>query len=171
MAVPRRRSARIVLTAAVVALLAATSAAALSTRDRISHDGLGPVKLGMTERQIERSVKRAITLASSPGVDCAFATIAGKTQGLFTGAKLRRIYIRTPRFATAKGIRVGSSERRVLAAYPHQLRRAPQKYRPQEDDLVLRKGTRKIIFTLNNGSVEEISTGRIPEIDLVEGCS
>jgi hypothetical protein len=125
----------------------------------------------MTEPQIERAAKRQITLGSSPGVDCAFATLAGKTQGLFTARRLRRIYIRTPRFATAKGVRVGSSERRVLAAYPNQLRREPQKYRPQEDDLVLRKGSRKIIFTLNDGSVEEISTGRVPEIDLVEGCS
>ena len=165
------RSSRIALTVTAIVAMAVPSAAALSPRDRISHSGLGPIKLGMTEVQIERAAKRHITLGSSPGVDCAFATLAGKTQGLFTARRLRRIYIRTPRFATAKGVRVGSSERRVLAAYPNQLRREPQKYRPQEDDLVLRKGSRKIIFTLNDGSVEEISTGRVPEIDLVEGCS
>jgi len=170
--VARMRTARIALTAAIVAGIAATSAFALTTRDRISHSGLGPIKLGMTERQIERAAKRQITLGYPlPGGDCAIAELAGKTHGLFTGKRLRRIYIRTPKFATAKGIRVGTAEARVLAAYPGRLSRQPQKYRPEEDDLTLRKDNRKVIFTLNKGQVEEISTGRKPEIDLVEGCS
>ena len=124
----------------------------------------------MTEAQIERATKRPIKLTSSRGSDCALSTIAGKTQGLFTGKRLRRIYIRTTQFATKQGIRVGSSERRVLAAYPGKLVRVKQKY-INEDNLVLRDGNRKIIFSLAKGKVAEISTGRTPEIDLVERCS
>jgi hypothetical protein len=166
------RTARLALSAVIVAGVAATSASALTTTDRISHAGLGPIKLGMTERQIERAAKRQIKLGYyGPGVDCATAALAGKTHGLFTGKRLRRIYVRTPRFATKEGIRVGSSEQRVLAVYPGRLSRQPQKYRPEEDDLILRKDNRKVIFTLAHGQVEEISTGRKPEIDLVEGCS
>jgi hypothetical protein len=166
------RIARYVVTAAIIAAIAAASAVALTTRDRISHSGLGPIKFGMTERQIERAAKRQIKVEyPSPGGDCALAALAGKTHGLFTGKRLRRIYVRTPKFATAKGIRVGSSEQRVLAAYPGQLSRQPQKYRPEEDELILRKGNSKVIFTLAKGDVEEISAGRRPEIDLVEGCS
>ena len=149
------------------------AAPALSTRDRITHAGLGAIKFGMTERQIERAAKRPITLASTRGSACATATLAPKTQGLFTGKRLRRIYIQAPRFATPEGIRVGTSEKRVLAAYPgpDNLVRVPQKYSPTEDDLVLRKGTSKIIFTLTKGKVTQISTGRTPEINLVERCS
>jgi len=167
------RIARYALTAAVVAGIAAASASALTTRDRISHSGLGPIKIGMTERQVERAAKRPIELRYEYGVgsDCALEALAGKTLGLFTGERLRRIYVRTPRFATKEGIRVGSSEQRVLAVYPGQLKRQPQKYIFNEDDLVLRKGNRKVIFTLAKGRVAEISTGRKPEIDLVEGCS
>jgi len=170
--VARMRIARYAVTAAILAGIAASSALALTTRDRISHSGLGPIKFGMTERQIERAGQRPIKLGYyGPGVDCAQAPLAGKTYGLFTGKRLRRIYVRTPRFATAKGIRVGSSEQRVLAAYPGKLSRQPQKYRPEEDDLILRKGNSKVIFTLADGEVDEISAGRKPEIDLVEGCS
>ena len=65
----------------------AATASALSKQDRISHAGLGPIKLGMTERQIERAAKRPITLGAYPaGADCAIAMLAGKTQGLFTGS-------------------------------------------------------------------------------------
>lgn len=166
------RTARFALTAAIVAAIAATSASALTTKDRISHAGLGPIKLGMTERQIERAAKRPITLGSHPpGADCGLAALAGKTHGLFTGRRLRRIYVRTPRFATKEGVRVGSTERRVLAAYPGKLQRRPQKYAPTEDDLILRRDDRKVIFSLAEGRVSEISAGRTPEIDLVEGCS
>lgn len=154
----------------VAAAAGAASASALTRTDRISHAGLGPVKLGMTEAQIERALRRPIKLTSSRGSNCATATIAGKTHGLFTGKRLRRIYIRTTQFATKQGIRVGSSERRVVAAYPNKLARLKQKY-VDEDNLVLRDGNRKIIFSLANGKVAEISTGRVPEIDLVEHCS
>ena len=165
-----RRCIRVAPICTVALAVGAVSAPALSTKDRITHSGLGAVKLGMTERQVERAANRTIKLQSARGSDCALATLALKTQGLFTGKRLRRIYILTPRFATTGGIRVGSSEKRVLAAYPDKLVRAPQKY-ADEDDLVLRKGKLKIIFSLANGKVEEISTGRTPEINLVERCS
>jgi hypothetical protein len=168
---PLPRCIQVTALCTVALAVGAVAAPALSPKERITHSGLGVVKLGMTERQIERAAKRAITLASTRGSDCATATIAPKTQGLFTGKRLRRIYILTPRFATKEGIHVGSSEARVLAAYPDKLVRVPQKYSPNEDDLVLRKGTSKIIFTLTKGKITQISTGRTPEINFVEGCS
>jgi hypothetical protein len=159
------------MTCAVVAVaLGATSAFALSTKARIGHSGLGPIRLGMTERQIERAGHRPINLHPNPGTDCATAKLAGKTEGLFTRRRLRRIYVRTRAFATSAGIRVGSSEEKVLAAYPNMLTRTPQFYTPEQDNLVLRKGSRKIVFSLTAGRVSEISTGRKPEIDYVEGC-
>lgn len=61
----------------------------------------------------------------------------------------------------------------MLAAYPGLLARVPQKYTPIDDDLVLPRGTsdRKVVFSLRHRKVAEISTGRVPEINLVEGCS
>jgi hypothetical protein len=137
---------------------------------RISHSGLGAIKLGMTERQIERAAKRPITLSSARGSDCALATLAPKTQGLFTNRRLRRIYVQTRRFATENGIRVGATEKRVLAAYPDMLARVPQKF-ANEDNLVLSKDNRRLVFSLAGGKISEISTGRTPEINLVERCS
>lgn len=170
---PRLRIAHAALICTIAAAgSAATAAAALTKADRISHSGLGPIKLGMTEPQIERATKRQIKLSTpAAGSTCATATIAGKTSGLFTGKRLRRIYVRTTKFATTKGVRVGSSEKRVLAAYSGKVVRVPQKYVPNEDDLVVRQGSRKLIFRLAKGKVAEISTGLKPEIDLVEACS
>jgi hypothetical protein len=165
------RALRLAAIGAIAVAVAGTSAFALPAKARISDTGLGPIKLGMTERQIERAGKRPITVQASPGLTCASAKLAGKTYGLFTGKRLRRISIRTPLFATATGIRVGSPEARVLAAHPGMLERVPQFYVPDEDNLILSTGERKVVFTLTGGKVAEISTGRKPEIDYVEGCA
>jgi hypothetical protein len=164
------RRAQVASVCAIVLAAGSVSASALPTSARISRAGLGAIKLGMTERQIERAAKRAITLSSARGSDCALATLAPKTQGLFTGRRLRRIYVQTPRFATKENIRVGATEKRVLAAYPGMLARVPQKF-ANDDDLVLSRDGRKLIFSLADGKVSEISTGRTPEINLVERCS
>lgn len=164
------RSAQVASICTIALAVGSVSASALSTTARISPSGLGAIKLGMTERQIEHAVKRPIKLSSSRGSDCALATLAPKTQGLFTGKRLRRIYVLTTRFATKEGIRVGATEKRVLAAYPGMLARLPQKY-ADEDNLVLSKDNRKVVFSLAHGRVSEISTGRTPEINLVERCS
>ncbi|MEA2371293.1 MAG: hypothetical protein QOH12_1687 [Solirubrobacteraceae bacterium] len=167
------RAACIPVTLAIALAVGATSASALSETARITTAGLGSVKLGMTAPEVGHAVNRPITLTSTPGSPCAIVTLAPKTRGLFTGKRLRRIYIDTSRFATTAGIRVGSSEPAVLAAYHGLLARVPQKYVPAGIDLVLPRGTsnRKMIFSLTHGKVTEISTGRTPEINLVEGCS
>ncbi|HVF76918.1 MAG TPA: hypothetical protein VNA28_01365 [Solirubrobacteraceae bacterium] len=59
----------------------------------------------------------------------------------------------------------------VKALRPGRLARVPHTYVPDEDDLVLRQGNRKVIFTLADGKISAISTGHSPEINFVEGCS
>jgi hypothetical protein len=167
---PLTRSVQVASICTIALAVGSVSASAIPTNARISHSGLGAIKLGMTERQIERAAQRPITLSSARGSDCALAMLAPKTQGLFTNRRLRRIYVQTPRFATARGIRVGATEKRVLAAYPDMLVRVPQKF-ADEDNLILRKDSRKIVFSLADGKISEISTGRTPEINLVERCS
>lgn len=109
--------------------------------------------------------------ARTPGSTCAITTLAPKTHGLFTRQRLRRIYVRTARFATENGVHVGDTEEHVLNSYPGMLERVAQKYTPNQVDLILHKGDREIIFTFAHGRVSGISTGSRPEIDLVEGCS
>ena len=97
--------------------------------------------------------------------------LGDKVYGLFTGNLLARIYVGSRRYATRSGIRVGATEAEVYAAYPTKIHSVPHEYDPDGHYLEYRDGNRKVVFETNGQRVEQISTGRMPEIDYVEGCA
>lgn len=166
----RARVAATVLTTALATAAFAASAHALPRTAKITTAGLGAIKIGMTERQVERAGKRAITKEGGVG-DCSTAKLGDKLFGLFTGDRLARIYVNSRRYATRSGLRVGATEAQVRAAYGSQLVIRPHKYDPDGHYMEIRDGNRKVVFVTDGARVSEISTGRRPEIDYVEGCA
>ena len=125
----------------------------------------------MTERQVERAGHRRITLRGEAGDrSCRTATLGDKLYGLFTGDRLARIYVGSRRYATRSGIRVGASEADVYKTYRGQVVARPHAYTAGHY-LEIRDGNRKVVFETDGRRVEQISTGRRPEIDYVEGCA
>lgn len=90
--------------------------------------------------------------------------------GLFTDGRLARIYVGSRRYATRSGVRVGDSEQKVLTTYPGQLVRERHAY-SEGWYLKIVDGNRKVVFEIVRSRVVDISTGRKPEIDYVEGCA
>lgn len=162
------------VTILIVAVLAccASPAAALPRGAKITTAGLGPIKIGMTEHQVERAGHRRITRRGGAGTgECTTATLGDKVYGLFTGNLLARIYVGNRRYATRSGIRAGDTEAAVYAAYPGQIVTLPHEYDPDGHYLEIRDGNRKVVFETDGHRVEQISTGRMPEINYVEGCA
>ena len=166
----RRLLTAVLLTVAVVAA-AATTAQALSRSARITTAGLGPVKIGMTEKQVERALKRPIAVRASGNGSCGSARMGRRLFGLFSGRRLARVYVGSTRYATRSGIRVGDSEQAVLDTYRGEVVREPHAYDPQGSYLKIVDGNRKVVFDTDGRRVTQISTGRRPEIDYVEGCA
>lgn len=160
----------LVLTA-VFAAMAPPSASALPASARVTTAGLGAIKIGMTERQVEKAAKRSITREGPPGLDCTTATFGKNLYGLFTGNRLARIYVRSRRYATRSGIRVGATEAQVFAAYRGQVSSRRHQYDPGGHYLEIKDGNRKVVFETDGSRVLQISTGRLPEINYVEGCA
>jgi hypothetical protein len=156
--------------ALVITVCGAASASGLSRDARITTGGLGPVTIGMTERQVERAAKRSVTRRGDRG-ECSVARIGDKVEGLFTGSRLARIYVGTRRYATRSGVRIGDSEKKVLSVYAGDVVREPHKYVRGGWYLKVVSGNRKVVFETEDDRVKSISTGRTPEIDYVEGCS
>jgi hypothetical protein len=162
----------IALSVLFTVLGSAGSAEALPRGAKITTAGLGAIKIGMTERQVERAGHRRITRRGGAGTgECTTAVLGDKVYGLFTGNLLARIYVGSRRYATRAGIRVGATEAEVFAAYPNQIRSVPHEYDPDGHYLEFRAGNRKVVFETDGQRVEQISAGRIPEVDYVEGCA
>lgn len=73
--------------------------------------------------------------------------------------------------ATPSGVRVGDSVARLRRAYPGRLVRVENFYEPRKFNYEYREGNRKLVFYTDNVRVRQITTGRRPEVDYVEGCA
>lgn len=168
----RRRTA-IAAAVACAALAGVVAAAtALPSNAKLSTAGLGPVKIGMTVAQVERAGKRELDFEGGDANSlCAMARLGKNVFGLFSKGRLARVYVRSRLYATKAGIRVGDSQRKVVASYGPSLVRSPHKYVVGGFYFKLTIGSRRLVFETDGREVDEMSSGRKPEVDWVEGCA
>ena len=168
---PRRWPALVAIACAAV-LGAAAVAVALPSSARLTTAGLGPIEIGMTVAQVERAGKRELTFGGDDvNAPCATAALGKDVFGLFSKGRLARVYVRSRIYATRTGIRVGDTQRKVLARYGRSVARSPHKYIEGGFYLTLTVGNRRLVFETDGRRVIEMSSGRKPEIDYVEGCA
>ncbi len=166
------------LALAVVAVLpAAASAVAVSATSRITQNGLGSIRLGMTVTQAQtRTGQRIQNDLFTPGDDaCGIAQLFPQSLGVnmqTTNSRIWVINVSRRGIATRSGIRVGDRVPALRRAYGSRLHSQPNKYTPRARDYFVRFGQRRIKFYANpRGVIGQISSGRLPEVDFVEGCS
>ncbi len=158
--------------AGAAAIGTATVALALPSSAKLTAAGLGPIELSMTVAQVEAAGKREITFeGGDANAGCATAALGSKVYGLFSKGRLARIYVPTRGYATRTNIRVGDSERKVVVRYGRAVTRSPHKYLRGGSYFKLTVGNRRLVFETDGRRVTQMSSGRKPEIDYVEGCS
>lgn len=161
----------VALVAVFVALPAGMSAGALSSRSVISARGVGPIHIGMTIAQAERRLGHGLRVERF-NPPCGTARLSGRLRSyvLLTGQRIAYVSVRSPRLRTERGVRVGDPVSTLLARYPGRLRAHPNIY-TQEPQYEYVAGRRKLIFFTRGGRIDEIITGRKPEVNYVEGCA
>jgi hypothetical protein len=173
----RRRLA--VLTAVLVLVPAVALAAAEITRkSRITTQGLGPIKVGMTVAQAEKA--GGIDLVREGGdARCSYVRPEDRTiraSFMLKGRIIVRVDSFRRGFATVNGVRVGDSEAKVRRRFAGRLRITRHEYIrsgwylefvPRERA----KRNRRIIFETDGMKVKYIRAGRLPEVRYIEGCA
>jgi hypothetical protein len=160
--------------ALIVGVVGATAvsgvaAGRLHLGDRVGTGGLGPIKIGSTIAEAERAAGRDFHVSYFPESDCGGMRIAKGVTALITGQTVARIDVRSRSYPSGKGVRRGDRVSTLLTRYS-KLRKGREFYTGQPM-YILRRGNRKLLFFTNGERVTQISTGRIPEIDYVEGCA
>jgi hypothetical protein len=167
------------LAIAVVGLLPATAGAApVSSNSRITQNGLGSIRLGMTVDQAQRRTGQRIeNNLFTPGDDsCGIAQLFPKSVGVnmqTTKSRIWVINVSEPGISTRSGVEVGDTVAALRRAYGSRLHSEPNKYTPKARDYwVTFPRNRKLkFFTSARRVVTQISSGRKPEVDFVEGCA
>jgi len=159
-------------------LPAVASATPVSSTSRITQNGLGSIRLGMTVDQAQRRTGQRIqNNLFTPGDDaCGIAQLSPQSLGVTmqtTNSRIWVINVSGPGISTRSGISVGDTIVALRRAYGSKLRSGPNKYTPGiRDYWVTFPNNRKIKFyTSAKRTITQISSGRKPEVDFVEGCS
>lgn len=144
--------------------------------------GFGPVTIGMTMSDVERASGMKVTSSNFVARECAIYEFKAipNFQMMFTNwsppgePTLARIYIQNPNILTLSGIHPGSTIADVRNAYAGYLRDGHNAYTSQPEFVFIPKGkideAFRIIFVTDGKVVTEISIGKLPEMDLIEGC-
>jgi aryl carrier-like protein len=160
------------------ALPALAPAAPVTPGSRLTQNGIGSIRIGMTLDQARRRTGQTIDFTSfdanstACGLGRLFPLSLGVTY-LATDLHIAVLNVANPGISTRAGIEVGDTPADLRRAYRSRLSSQPNKYDPKARDYEVRFAhQRKLVFYVTaKGRIGQISGGRQPEIDYVEGCS
>ena len=162
--------------------------AQLTERSKLAINGIGPIRVGMTVDEASESARIKLTRSGSGGgreeSQCSYVEPKGEPKGIafmVTKGRIARVDIfSNKQITTIKGAKIGDTEDRIISLYPGQVQvtRHPYQGRPPYNGKYLtfvpKDATDKnyrIIFETSKNRVENFRSGKIPEVEQIEGCS
>lgn len=131
----------------------------------------------MTLPQASKALGVGVTRDAGDGGDgCYYASPESRYEGVFfmmSGARIVRIDVRSSRYATDRGARVGDSEARVKRLYRGEYKISRHKYfeAGRYIEVAAKGGRYLIIFETDGKRVTTYRVGRPEQVGYVEGCS
>jgi hypothetical protein len=178
---------RITLLALFVSTLAVSSVtigtvlaqAKLTSQSKVSINGIGSIQVGMTVSQAAKA--GGIRLIKSPGQDnsCYYVNPQGEPREvgfMVTGGNISRVDVRkNSRITTVSGAKIGDTEARIKSLYPGQIQVTPHKYTDGHYLTLIPKNSAdknyRVVFETDGQRVTQFRSGKLPEVEYVEGCS
>lgn len=149
----------------------------------LRHDGIGPLRVGMTADEARAALGDFRLVDFDPTVPsdsmaCGSATSTRLPAGvtvMMEGARVVRVQVDSGAVATAEGARIGDTEARIQQLYPGRVAVGPHKYtdghyltvRPAEAS----DTTHLIVFETDGRVVLGFRGGQKPQVEYVEGCA
>jgi len=141
--------------------------------------GYGPIQAGMTLAQAAEAGKRPLTAINPGSEECDYVRFEGDTtrgiQFMVVQGRIARVDVHDTTIGTSHGIRIGDSEAAVEEKYAERVTASPHKYE-EGHYLVVAPGApadsgHEIVFETDGARVTTYRSGRVPEVEYVEGCS
>lgn len=179
----------------ILTTLPSAAQAKLTEQSRLAIDGIGPIRVGMTIAEAEKSaglrlIERGVR-AGSGGCyqvqpqfgfqNLAFMVISDREDNRMerNRDRIARVDVyRGSRIRTVSGAKIGDSETRIKSLYPQQIQVSPHKYTSDRGGRYLTYVPKdsldrnyRLIFETLNGRVTQFRSGRLPEVEFVEGCA
>ena len=138
-------------------------------------DGIGPLRVGVTLAEASRTLGETLRITQA---GCDHVNPTTMPEGILLMViddTVARVEIDSAGIRTTEGAQVGDSESRVLELYGARARIEPHKYTYPDGHYVVvtppGDTLHRIIFETLKGRVTTYRAGRVPAVQLVEGCS
>jgi hypothetical protein len=163
-------------------VVAGTVVAQLTQASKVTTDGFGRAKVGMTVKKAESaSGTRLVSLSGAPieNKGCFYVKPAKATTGvefMLTDGIISRVdVVKNTKITTASGAKIGDTETRIKSLYPGRITVTPHKYvkgghyltyTPKES----KYKNHRIVFETDGKRVTQYRAGKLPEVENVERC-
>ncbi len=158
-------------------LLTTTSAVFCAEEWSVRVDGIGPVKIGATARELSVVLGQEVTMPTEEDEKGCFYVEDKRHSGvsyMLTSGRVARIDVDTRGTATLSGAMVGDSAERLINLYgadflekkPHFYSGLPNLYMTYW----ARNRQYGVRFETSDGKIARFYAGKIPELEYVEGC-
>lgn len=163
----------------------------LTEQSKVAIDGIGPVRVGMTIAEAESSAR--VRFVSTGRLDNCyhirpqrgpqglnFMVISPHKEGPINREvdRIARVEVVSDRITTVSGGKIGDTEERIKSLYPGQIRVTPHEYTFDRGGHYLtyipkdaRDRNYRLVFETLNNRVTIFRSGRLPEVEYVEGCA
>lgn len=149
--------------------------AALNPDMTVTEYGIGALRAGMTVEEAAKAMGGGFTAPKGGTAGCTYAVLTKAPPGLavmLQDGRVARVEVRSGTIPTAAGARIGDSEARVKSLYPGRVTVTPHKYVAGGHYLTVTPSdpNHRIIFETDGKKVTGFRSGRVPEVEQVEGC-
>jgi hypothetical protein len=168
------------IASATIPLVTANAQAAIDHSTKVTLNGFGGVRIGMTVAAARRAAGVALVEDGSGEPACYHVLPKTALPGMgfmVTDGKIARVSVWSNRqIATLSGAKIGDTEARIKALYPGRIQVTPHTYVSSGHYLTFvpkdaRDRHLRLVFETDGNRVTAFHAGKLPEVGFVEGCS
>lgn len=146
---------------------------------RVTISGIGPLRAGVSVTEASSLLGAALAVQDdSDPTACGYLLWPGGPAGvsvMVDSQRIARVEVRSGTTATLEGARIGDSDQRIRRLYAGRVTASPHKYTAGQYLTVAPASPAdsafRLIFETEEGRVTRYRSGRLPQVEWVEGCS
>lgn len=151
----------------------------LTNQSKVFINGMGPVRVGMTVAEASRAAgTRLVALGDRGDGSCFYVKPQSQRNDfgfMVINGRISRVDIIKGGVTTLKGAKIGDTEARIKSLYPGQIKVTPHKYTNGHYLTFVPKDRSdrnyRVVFETDGDRVTQFRSGKLPEVEWVEGCS
>jgi hypothetical protein len=153
----------------------APTSSTASSAMTVTEYGVGPIRAGMTVEQAAQAMGGGFAAPKGATSGCTYAVLTKAPPGLavmLQDGKVARVDVRSGATRTAAGARIGDTEARIKTLYDGRITTTPHKYVKGGHYITVAPAdtSYRIVFETDGKKVTSFRSGRVPEVEQVEGC-